>query len=38
MGAWNVDIFSDDITADIKAEFDLAIEEGMNVKKLQNLY
>jgi len=33
MGAWNVDIFSDDITADIKAEFDLAIEEGMNVKK-----
>ncbi len=33
MGAWDVDIFSDDITADIKAEFDLAIEEGMNVKK-----
>ena len=38
MGAWDEGFFSDDITADIKVEFDLAIEEGMNVKKLQNLY
>lgn len=33
MGTWGTDVFDDDISMDIKAEFDNAIAEGMSLKQ-----
>ena len=37
MGTWSAGLFDDDISMDIQAEFEAAIEDGMNIKEATKL-
>jgi hypothetical protein len=37
MGTWGAGIFDDDISLDVQAEYEEAIEDGLSVKKATNL-